>query len=90
MPADRSLLILAPRDGGWSVEVDGQAQAGSSVLGWASQFGTGSGGDATVRYSTPALQVIAHLLQLLVVVAAVAVAAGRLPRRPVLDEVVAR
>ncbi|MFN8050824.1 MAG: glycosyltransferase family 2 protein [Acidimicrobiales bacterium] len=68
LPNDEALVDLSTRDANWTLSVDGRDQQARPVFGWASQFRTGAGGDATLEYSTPAWQILAHVLQLLVLV----------------------
>ena len=64
LPSDRSLIVLSTRDDGWSLDVDGESVAPESVLGWASRYDVAAGGPAELAYSTPASQVVLHLIQL--------------------------
>ncbi len=66
VPADRRILVLSAIDGGWTMTVDGDEVESSRAFGWAASYPTGSGGHAELAYSTPALQVVLHLLQFVV------------------------
>lgn len=64
LPDDRTLVVLSAHDDGWGLSVGGESVPTDPVLGWASTYDVGEGGDAVLRYSTPVSQVILHLLQL--------------------------
>jgi len=68
LPSDRTLLALTSRDDGWRLRVGGSSIAPKALAGWASRYDVKAGGRAELSYSTPASQVLLHVVQLLVLI----------------------
>ena len=69
LPADRTLVALMARDAGWHLDIGSRSVEPKAVAGWAARYDTDGGGTADLHYSTPASQVLLHILQLLVLAA---------------------
>lgn len=64
--ADRAVMVLATRDDGWRLAGTGSDGDAARLFGWAARYETGDGGPVTLEYSTPASQVLLHVVQLIV------------------------
>ncbi len=64
--ADTTVLLSMSHSDRWQLVVDGKAVPHSKPFGWANGFTIADGGDATLRFQTPALRYAALLLQVLV------------------------
>ncbi len=70
IPSSTEIFLAQTPDAGWELEVDGAAAAERRSLGWATAYVPTSGGEATLRYSTPLWRQLVVIVQLLAVLAA--------------------
>ncbi|MEM9467131.1 MAG: glycosyltransferase family 2 protein [Actinomycetota bacterium] len=78
VPNSTEILLAQTPDDGWELEIDGTVAAERRSLGWATAFVPTTGGEATLRYSTPLWRQLIVVVQLLAVLAAAGLQLRRL------------